>query len=145
MSRLIGPLVIWAPFGLLMVWGAGFAFLLMRTGEGIYAVFQTLMSFFTGPAFVLLACGLFWRRATGAGALVGFIGGVATATVLYLLSLPAVYKGLGWQPLFQIDQPYLYYSVWASLVALVLLVAVSLLTRPEPEEKLTQMIRRPRP
>ena len=51
------------------------------------------------------------------------------------LNQPALYEGLGWQPLFQIADPFLYFSVWAFLVAFCLVVVISFVTKPEPEQK----------
>ncbi len=102
----------------LMVFGVAFSFVLMRTKSGIYDIFQTLMSFFQGPAFGVLLLGLLWRRATGGAALLGFLSGVAMAVALYALDMENVKQGLGLPPLFQIRNPYLYLSVWAFLVTL---------------------------
>ena len=52
----------------LVLWALVFAFILMFMNEnsGIYAIFQTLMAFFQGPAFAVLLFGVLWKRATGA-------------------------------------------------------------------------------
>jgi Na+/proline symporter len=122
----------------LVAWAVGFAFLLMHLddGSGIYAVFQTLMAFFQGPALALLLLGVFWKRATGRAALAAFFCGIGTTASLYALSRPPVIAALGWQPLFRIPDPFLYFSVWAFLVTTLVLIVVSLLSRPEPAEKL---------
>ena len=127
----------------LIVWGIFFALLLGRIeSSGIYAIFQTLMAFFQGPALAVLIAGILWRRATGAGALVGFIGGVGCTVTLFTLNHQAIYSRIGWQPLFKIAEPFLYFSIWGFLVALLLVIAVSLLTRPEPEEKIAGLVYR---
>lgn len=115
----------------LIVWAIAFAFYVSRLeGSGIYAIFQTLMAFFQGPALAVLLTGMFWKRATPTGALTGFLGGVACAVTLFAFSQESVIQSLGWRPLFQIAEPFLYFSVWSFVVALVLVTAVSLLTRP---------------
>jgi solute:Na+ symporter, SSS family len=121
----------------LVAFAIGFAFLLTRTEEssGIYAIFQTLMAFFQGPAFAILLIGILWKRATGTAALVALLCGIATSISLYALNQPAVYQALGWQPLFRIQSPFLYFSVWAFAVTALLLIGLSLVTRPEPPEK----------
>ena len=124
----------------LVAWAIAFAFFLEGRGEGIYAIFQTMMAFFQGPALAILLCGLLWRRATAAAALVAFGVGVGFSIGLFMLSQSAVNEALGWEPLFQVEQPFLYFSVWAFLVSLALMVVVSLLTRPDPEEKLQYVI-----
>ena len=103
--------------------------------SGIYAIFQTLMAFFQGPALAVLLTGLVWKRATGTGAIVGLLGGIGTSVTLYTLNQPVIYQALGWRPLFQIAEPFLFFSVWAFLVSFALIVCVSLVTRREPDEK----------
>jgi SSS family solute:Na+ symporter len=125
----------------LTLWGISFAFYLATLeGTGIYTIFQTLMAFFQGPALAVLATGLLWKRATGPAALVGFVSGVATSITLFALNQPAVCELLGLSPLFQIREPFLYFSVWAFLVALALIVVVSLGTQREPDEKIRQLV-----
>jgi SSS family solute:Na+ symporter len=101
------------------------------TSKGIYAIFQTLMAFFQGPALAVLMAGLLWRRATASAALVGFVGGVAMAVGLFVLGQEAVYTRLELAPLFQIKEPFLYYSIWAFLTSAALVVMVSLVTQPD--------------
>jgi len=131
----------------LIAWGIGFALYLSRLeGTGIYAIFQTLMAFFQGPALAVLLAGLLWRRATATGAFAGFVSGLATTVTLFALNHEVIYNSLGWRPLFRISEPFLYFSVWAFLVAATVLVLVSLLTRPASAEKLRGLVfeRRPR-
>ena len=125
----------------LVLWAIGFAlFISTKEETGIYTIFQTLMAFFQGPAFALILTGLLWPRANGTGAFVGFVSGIACSVGLFTLNQPAVYEFLGWRPLFQIADPYLYFSIWAFLVAFGLIVVVSLCTAPEPEEKIRGLI-----
>ncbi|HUG70555.1 MAG TPA: sodium/solute symporter, partial [Pirellulaceae bacterium] len=122
----------------LVVWAVGFAFLLTLMSEqsGIYAIFQTLMAFFQGPAFAILLIGILWRRATGNAALIALLCGIVTSISLYALNQPAVYKALGWEPLFKIQEPFLYFSIWAFAVTALMLVVLSLLGGPVPADKL---------
>jgi SSS family solute:Na+ symporter len=122
----------------LVIWAVGFAFLLtvMSEQSGIYAIFQTLMAFFQGPAFAILLIGILWRRATGNAALIALLCGIGTSISLYALNQPAVYEALGWAPLFRIQEPFLYFSIWAFAVTAIVLVALSLLGGPVPIEKL---------
>ena len=121
----------------LVAWAIAFAFLLtlMKEGSGIYAIFQTLMAFFQGPAFAVLLIGILWKRATGKAAFIALLCGIATSVSLFALNHPTVYEALGWDPLFRIQEPFLYFSVWAFLVTALLLIALSFITKPEPDEK----------
>ena len=126
----------------LVAWGIVFALALTRMDErsGIYALFQTLMAFFQGPALAVLLLGVLWCRATGSAALVGLVAGIATSIGLYLLNRPSIADALGIRPLFRIREPYLYFSIWAFLVAAVLTVVLSLVTPREPAEKLAYVL-----
>uniref|UniRef100_A0A7C2JYN5 Sodium transporter n=1 Tax=Schlesneria paludicola TaxID=360056 RepID=A0A7C2JYN5_9PLAN len=131
---------------LLMAWGALFAFILSRdeTHGGIYAIFQTLMAFFNGPAFGVLLAGLLTRTATRSGVLAGFCAGVLTSISLYVLNRPEVGSFLDLQPLFRIADPFLYLSIWAFLATLVVTAIVSYLTTADPPEKQRMSLRGPR-
>lgn len=127
-----------------VVWAVVFAFMLtlMSEDSGVYAIFQTLMAFFQGPAFAVLIFGILWKRATGTAALIALWCGIATAVSLFALSQEPVYTALGWEPLFRIQEPFLYFSVWAFLVTATLLVVLSYLTPAEGDEKLQFVFRR---
>lgn len=131
-----------ATTAVLTVWAVGFALWLTNLeGTGIYTIFQTLMAFFQGPALAILLLGMFWKRANGRGAFLGLVLGIATSVTLFALNQPPVYEALGADtPLFQIADPFLYFSVWAFLVAVVVTVGVSLLTRPEPAERIAPLM-----
>jgi SSS family solute:Na+ symporter len=126
----------------LVLWAIFFAFLLTAIAKqtGIYAIFQTLMAFFQGPAFAILLIGVLWKRATGQAALIALLCGIATSVSLYTFNQEAVYQALGWKPLFQIQDPFLYFSVWAFSVTALLLIVISLMSRPIPEEKLQYVL-----
>ncbi len=117
---------------LLVLWAIGFALALaqLKDGSGVYTVFQTLMSFFQGPAFAILLTGIFWRRATAVAALVGLICGILTAIGLFLCNQSYFLKLVGWEPLFQIADPFLYYSIWSFLVTILLVFMISPFTKP---------------
>lgn len=124
---------------ILVVWAIIFAFWLSTLkNQGIYAIFQTMMAFFQGPALAILLAGILSKRATGTAALVGFLGGVLTSVTLFALNLKS--DAWGWKPLFQIADPFLYFSVWAFLVAMTLIIVVSMVTPREPREKLLGLV-----
>ncbi len=126
----------------LVGWAIGFAFVIARLDQAIYTIFQTMMAIFQGPALAVLMTGLLWKRATGPAALAGFLAGIGTAVFLYLTTWEPVLRWLEWKPLFQIGEPFLYFSVWAFLTALSVVVVMSFLTPPEPAEKQAFVISR---
>ncbi|UCD30233.1 MAG: sodium/solute symporter [Planctomycetota bacterium] len=128
---------------ILIIWAVGFAIYISKIeGSGIYNIFQTLMAFFQGPALAMLLAGLLWPRANGMGALVGFVGGILTCISLFTLSQQSVCRLLNLEPLFKIESPFLYFSIWGFLVAMVLIIVVSLSTRPEPDDKIRHFVYR---
>ncbi len=125
---------------LLVLWAILFAEILMRIdqGSGIYVIFQTLMSFFQGPAFAILLLGILWKRATALAATIGLLTGISTAISLFALNQPAVCSLLQIRPLFRISDPFLYFSIWAFIVTVLVMVAVSLLSKPAQTAALRQ-------
>ena len=127
----------------LTIWGVVFAiFLLNLNKTGIYTIFQTLMAFIQGPAFAVLLAGLLTRQAVSGAALVGFLSGVFTTVSLFLLNQSWFCEMVGTTRLFQRDDPSLYFSMWAFLVAVTVTLALSYGQRPEPAEKLRYVIDR---
>lgn len=121
----------------LVLWAIAFALYLrtMDEGSGLYAIFQTLMAFFQGPAFAILLVGIFWRRATGNAAFAALFCGIATSVSLFAMNQPALCKAMGFQPLFKISEPFLYFSVWSFVVTIAVLIPASLLTTAPTAEK----------
>lgn len=121
-------------------WGVYFAFQLMAFPEGIYTIFQTLASFFLGPTLAVLIAGMLLRSASSDGAVTGFYAGLLTAIGLFTLNQPKVCLWLNLKPLFQVGQPYLYYSLWSFLVAMLFIVIFSYFSRSDPPEKTRYVI-----
>ncbi|MFC1561085.1 sodium/solute symporter [Candidatus Latescibacterota bacterium] len=96
----------------------------------IYGYFQTVFSIFQGPLLAIITLGLLWRRATGKGAVAGLCLGVLTSSTLFWV------KDL----VFVNPEPFLYIAWWAFVVGMISTVSVSLLTEPEPPEKLEGLI-----
>jgi len=90
---------------------------------GIYVAMQTLLSFFQGPTLATILLGVAWARATQWGGLVGLLGGVATSAILFS---------------FKIN--FLYVAWWSFVSSLLINLVVSLLTKPEPLEKLQGLV-----
>ncbi|MEW6306804.1 MAG: hypothetical protein AB1705_25340, partial [Verrucomicrobiota bacterium] len=76
----------------------------------------------------------------GTGAFAGFLCGLATTITLFAMNQKSIYESMNWRPLFQIAEPFLYFSVWGFLVAFAVVAVVSLMTPPEPEEKLRGLV-----
>jgi len=109
----------------LLIIGAGFLAPVIERFETIYVAIQTLFSFFQGPTLAILLLGILWRRATRWGALAGLVLGVCLT-----ISLTAMGEGV-----FPSEDPFLFISFWSFVFSTLVTIVVSLLTRPEPEEK----------
>ncbi len=102
-------------------------------GEGfetMYVALQTMLSFFQGPTLAILLLGILWARATRWGGLAGLVVGVVTAATLNVLG----------DAVFPSGNPFLFVSWWAFVVAMVTTVVVSLVTPPEPAEKIRGLV-----
>jgi SSS family solute:Na+ symporter len=125
----------------LAIWAIGFALFLTTLDAAIYTIFQTLLSFFQGPAIAVLLLGVLFRRVTADAAFIAFFIGVATSVTLFLLSQNWFAMAVGTTPLFRIADPFLYYSVWAFLATVVSCVFLSYFTREDSPERLRYTLR----
>jgi SSS family solute:Na+ symporter len=126
----------------LTLWGVLFAVVLLQLNAGIYAIFQTLMAFIQGPAFAVLLTGLLTRRAVAGAAFVGFLCGVFTTISLFLLNQQWFCDLVGARRLFRMDDPFLYFSMWAFFVTVLVTLALSYGQRAEPADKLKYVLTR---
>jgi SSS family solute:Na+ symporter len=124
----------WTTIGFVL-WGIYFAFQLLAYPASIYSIFQTLLSFVLGPTLAVLVAGMLSRNASSDGALTGFYAGLLTNIGLFSLNQPSVCRWLNLKPLFHVGQPYLYYSIWSFLVAMMFIVIFSYFLRSDPPEK----------
>jgi Na+/proline symporter len=97
--------------------------------ESMYNFIQTSLSMFQGPVFAILLLGIMWRRANRWGGLVGMLSGVAFSTVLNFT-----------EGLFPSADAFLFVAWWSFVFTIVVTVVVSLLTKPEPEEKIRGLV-----
>ncbi len=124
----------WTTIGF-VIWGIYFAFQLQAFPAGIYTIFQTLLSFFLGPTLAVLAAGMLSRSASSDGAVTGFYAGLLTSIGLFSLNQRGLCQWLDLKPLFQVGQPYLYYSIWSFLVSMTFIMIFSYFLRSDPPEK----------
>jgi SSS family solute:Na+ symporter len=111
------------------------------------SVWLSLFAFVNAPLFATFLLGMFWKRATGHGAFVGLLSGTAAAALHHALTLPrgspSGIKG-GWLTLLhaypsEMAQNF-WTAIWAFSVCFVVTLAVSLITRPRPEEDLVGLV-----
>ena len=97
--------------------------------ESIYVFIQTALSLFQGPTLAILLLGVMWRRTTQWGGLAGLVLGVVFCFVLNYT-----------EGLFPSEDPFLFVAWWSFIFSLIVTVVVSLLTPPEPEEKIRGLV-----
>jgi len=97
--------------------------------EGMYTFIQTALSMFQGPVFAILLLGIMWKRTTQWGGLAGIVLGVCCTTILN-----------NTEGLFLSNDAFLFVSWWSFVFTSAVTIIVSLLTPPEPEEKLRGLI-----
>ena len=103
--------------------------------SNIMAYLQTLFSFFNVPLFVVFIIGMFWKRTTAQAGFWGLLAGTVAAMVNYFY----IYK----QHVIAIpsDQGANFVSAIVGFVAgAVVMVAVSVVTRPKPVEQLAGLV-----
>ncbi len=112
-----------------LIVAAGFAAKKIGQQESIYVFIQDALSLFQGPTLAILLLGVCWRRATQWGGLAGLVLGVGFCFVLKITP-----------GLFPSEDPFLFVAWWSFVFSLVVTVVVSLLTPPEPEEKIRGLV-----
>ncbi len=105
-----------------VVWGVMFAPVTDKF-PGIYLAMQNILSFFQGGILATVLLGILWKRATGMGGLAGLIGGVCISGILFYM-----------------DINFLYVAWWSFTGSLLLNFIVSLFTKPEPAEKIRDLV-----
>jgi cation/acetate symporter len=117
---------------LLIVIGAAGALVASMRLTGILGAVAWAFCFAMSGLFFPLVLGVWWKRATAAGAIAGMLGGLAAGTwYLYM-----VYAG-GMTPWWGMD--HLRFGMVGATVSLVLIVVVSLLT-PAPDKATQDMV-----
>jgi solute:Na+ symporter, SSS family len=96
---------------------------------------QTLFSIFNAPLFATFIVAMFWKRATAWGGFWSLVAGTATA---YAVNRLAAYHTI-----FHFGSALsasFYQAIWAFVAGAVVLVLVSLVTKPKPQEELRGLV-----
>ena len=115
--------------------------------SNIMDLLQLLFAFVNAPLFATFLLGMFWKRASGHGAFAGLLAGTAAAAVHHGLTLPVGrtpgIKG-GWIAVMHLYPSQMAQNFWTAIyafaVCLLVTVAVSLATRPRPEQELVGLV-----
>ena len=116
-------------FTVVFIVSAGFLAPTLAGQETMYNFIQTSLSMFQGPVFAILLLGILWPRATQWGGLAGLVLGVAFTTILH-----------NTEGVFPSEDPFLFVAWWSFVFSIIVTVVVSLLTPPEPPEKIEGLV-----
>jgi SSS family solute:Na+ symporter len=93
---------------------------------------QALFSLINAPLFATILLGMFWKRTTPWGGFVGLITGITTGLALFAF-IPVSYFGT-------IMAANIWRAWWTWLTCFAVTIAVSMLTKPKPEEELKGVV-----
>ncbi len=98
--------------------------------SGLYIAIQSFLTFIQGPNLALILLGILWTRATGWGGLAGLIAGLAISISMFIFK----------SHIFTREEPFLFIAWWSFFGSALVIIIVSLLTKPEPREKLLGLV-----
>ncbi len=90
---------------------------------GIYLAMQYILSIFQGPTFAIMLLGIMSKRINQWGGLFGLIIGVISTAIMFSQNVP-----------------FLYTAWWSFVITIIATILISLLTKPDPEEKLVNLV-----
>jgi len=116
--------------------------------NNIMDVLQLVFAFVNAPLFATFLLGMFWKRATGHGAFWGLVAGTLAAAFHHGISLPegatVGVKGGFFGVLLSPYRSELAQTFWTAIIAwtvcFIVTIAVSLATKPRPDEELTGLV-----
>ena len=100
--------------------------------ETLFQYIQSAVGYTTPPIAVAFLLGIFWRRATATAAFVTIVTGILLGVVMFsIIQLPGL-------QLFQLQ--FLYAAAILFVLSCALMVGISLVTAPPPEEKVQNLV-----
>jgi SSS family solute:Na+ symporter len=119
----------------------GAAYLVMHA-HGIMDYVQALFSIFIAPLLAVILFGMFWKRATGlAGFLSLLIGIVFSASLFMWVKLvPSALANVALSPDAKPMAENVFRALWAFILSAIVVVVVSLLTKPRPVAELDGLV-----
>jgi SSS family solute:Na+ symporter len=119
----------------------GAAYLVMHAA-GIMDYVQALFSIFIAPLLGTILLGMFWKRATALAGFLGLLIGIAFSASLFVwvklnpAALATVALSSDAKPMAE----NVYRALWAFIITVVIVVLVSLFTRPKPVGELNGLV-----
>jgi len=120
----------------------GTAYLVMQFAS-IMDYVQALFSFFIAPLLATVLFGMLWKRATPAGGFWGLLAGTVSSIGMWawVKFNPAAISIIALSPNAKAMSENMFRALWSWIIAAVVTVVVSLLTKPQPESELVGLVR----
>ena len=83
-----------------------------------------MLSIFQGPTFGITLVGIYWKRSNQWGGLFALLGGVTLSSIMFFI----------------FHEKFLYIAWWSFLASVIINIIVSLLSKPDPLEKLHGLV-----
>jgi SSS family solute:Na+ symporter len=119
----------------------GTAYLVMQFAS-IMDYVQALFSFFIAPLYGTVILGMLWPRATKAGGFWGLLAGTLSSIGMWAWAKvdPSALRYVALSPHASDMAANMYRALWSWIVCVLVTVAVSLLTKPQPLEELRGLV-----
>jgi len=113
-----------------------------KEASSIMDYVQALFSFFIAPLFGTVLLGMLWKRATRAGGFWGLFAGTASSIGMWAwVKLdPSAVHYIALSSAAQDQAQNMFRALWSCLIGVVVLVVVSLLTKPKSAEELSGLV-----
>ena len=119
----------------------GAAYLVMHA-HGIMDYVQALFSIFIAPLLAAILFGMFWTRATKLAGFIGLLSGIVFSASLFMWVklTPAALASVALSPDAKPMAENVFRALWAFLFSAVVIVLVSLVTKPRPVAELDGLV-----
>jgi SSS family solute:Na+ symporter len=119
----------------------GTAYLVMQFSSIIIYV-QVLVTFFIVPLFAAVILGMLWKGATPAGGFFGLLVGISSSIGMWLWvkNDPSALKYVALSEHAKDMAENMYRGLWTLIISVVVIVAVSLVTKPKPAHELKDLV-----
>jgi SSS family solute:Na+ symporter len=119
----------------------GTAYLVMQFSSIIIYV-QVLVTFFILPLFAAVILGMLWKGATPAGGFFGLLVGISSSIGMWLWvkNDPSALKYVALSEHAKDMAENMYRGLWTLIISVVVIVALSLVTKPKPAHELKDLV-----
>jgi SSS family solute:Na+ symporter len=119
----------------------GAAYLVMHA-HGIMDYVQALFSIFVAPLLGTILFGMFWRRATALAGFLGLLLGIVFSASLFMWVklVPSALASVALSPDAKPMAENVFRALWAFLFTAIVVIVVSLLTKPKPVAELDGLV-----